>query len=93
MQLLSDYRIADFARTPGSKDKKPRKFSLRKLGRATLTSEAVSGAANGAQIGGVLGLISSNPKNTFRRTLRGSAAGLAIGTGLGIRHAYKQQNK
>lgn len=93
MQLLSDYQSANFARTPGSRDKKPRKFSLRRLGKSILTSDTASGAANGAQIGGVLGLISSNPKNTFRRTLIGSAAGLGLGTGLGIRQSYKKLNK
>jgi hypothetical protein len=90
MQLLSDYQLADFARPRGSKDKKPRKFSLRKLGRAIWNPNT----ANAAAVGGTLGLIGSSIAGGSVKTNRiGALGGLGIGTGLGIRQTYKQQNK
>jgi len=90
MQLLSDYQLSEYARTPGSKDKKPRKLTLRKLGRAIWNPNT----ANAAAVGGTLGLIGSSIAGGSVRANRiGALGGLAAGTGLGIRQTYKNQNK
>lgn len=90
MQLLSDYQLANFARPRGSKDKKPRKLTLRKLGRAIWNPNT----ANAAAVGGTLGLIGGAiGTGSVRANRIGALGGLAAGTGLGIRQTYKNQNK
>lgn len=90
MQLLSDYQLADFARPRGSKDKKPRKLTLRKLGRAIWNPNTANAAAVGATLGLTAGAIRSG---SVRANRIGAIGGLAAGTALGIRHSYKNQNK